>query len=475
MCVFVLLGLAAATCSLPPTVDPNSACVEDGNGFSTIDADSDPDIPISLSISKKGETEDAFKVVHPGTVGALTDDTETDGRYILSCPQVADKKTVQFTISRPAAFSAFGAEWVQLFPKDSWENVTNEYEPFSFNAYGAKIPLAEFRPTSDDLADDAAATADLHVFMEVSSEGDFELKYGNPNLVSGGKWVAVEFKSTLLRVGAPWADCTDSELADPAYSVGSIMPILFGGPNTNSVALRAGFSSYYDAIAELSGVSVPVKVVLEIFNADKTTYTSSAVDSQCYKAGPACPENHFVCKPEYCEMDVWAAIIAGFKAASPGMVTVLGSVDVTSTAMSAYDDLDVDGFYFLGTEASGSRRLSADGDTFSKFGVDWVNKGENNAWDGEYVTVQGRYSLGKSQITSVQTFSRPLTVEIDMRLSAGGTSASGCSGPRTRTSRTTPLATSPGSGGGRHTLALESLAGGTNATALRATCKSGTR
>merc|ERR1719235_897655 len=105
------------------------------------------------------------------------------------------------------------------------------------------------------------------------------------------------------------------------------MPILFGGPNLNSVALLEGEPSYYDAIAELSGVSVPVKVVLEIFSAGITSYTSSAIDGQCYKAGPTCPEEHYVCQPEYCEMDVWAQIIAGFKAASPGMVTVLGSID----------------------------------------------------------------------------------------------------------------------------------------------------
>ena len=61
---------------------------------------------------------------------ALTDSTDTDGRYILACPQAAGKKTVQFSISRPASLTAFGAEWVQLFPKDSWSNTTNECLPF---------------------------------------------------------------------------------------------------------------------------------------------------------------------------------------------------------------------------------------------------------------------------------------------------------------------------------------------------------
>ena len=50
-----------------------------------------------------------------------------------------------------------------------------------------------------------------------------------------------------------------------------------------------------------------------------------------------------VCKPEYCEMDVWKMIIASFQAAStPGMVTVLGAVDADTTA-SEYDTLGTDG------------------------------------------------------------------------------------------------------------------------------------
>ena len=128
-----------------------------------------------------------------------------------------------------------------------------------------------------------------------------EVMYGNPGLQSGGKWVAVQFRSTLLRVGNPWADCSGAaDLGASTYDVGSIMPILFGGPNVNSIALRAGFPSYLDVISELQGVSVPVKVVLEVFNADKKTYTDSAEDGQCYRAGNICPEAHLVCKPEYC-------------------------------------------------------------------------------------------------------------------------------------------------------------------------------
>ena len=101
----------------------------------------------------------------------------------------------------------------------------------------------------------------------------------------GGKWVAVEFKSTLLRVGTPWAECSGAALGAASYSVGSIMPILFGGPNLNSIALLAGNPSYLDVISELTGVTVPVKVVLEIFNKDKKTYTDSKEDTQCYRVG----------------------------------------------------------------------------------------------------------------------------------------------------------------------------------------------
>jgi hypothetical protein len=164
------------------------------------------------------------------------------------------------------------------------------------------------------------------------------------------KWIAVEFKSTLLRVGTPWADCSADVLGSESYDVGTIAPILFGGPNLNSIALKDGFPSYLDVIAELSGVAVPVKVVLEVFNAGTTTYTDSLVDGQCYKAGNACPEAHAVCEASYCEMDVWKSLIADFKAA--GTVTVLGSVDAGTTT-SQYSDLAMDGFYFTDAVEAG--------------------------------------------------------------------------------------------------------------------------
>merc|ERR1719463_963569 len=294
-------------------------------------------------------------------------------------------------VTRPADLTAFGGEWVQLFPKDSWENVTNEYEPFTFNMYGAKIPLPGFRstPTGIDAAHpDAPVDTDLEavdgtglsrqsadgtqteigaspsgvtgpsapeattgyvkVYMEVSDDGDYEVMYGNPGLVSGGN---------------PWATCSDAAVqAAETYPVGSIMPILFGGPNLNSIALLAGNPSYLDVVSELTGVTVPVKVVLEIFNKDKKTYTDRKVEAQCYRAGNACPEAHLVCKPEYCEMDVWKMIIASFKAASTGMVTVLGAVDAPDTPTSEYDTLGTAG---VGHTAAGSTGAPVDGYYFT--------------------------------------------------------------------------------------------------------------
>ena len=59
-----------------------------------------------------------------------------------------------------------------------------------------------------------------------------------------------------------------------------------------------------------------------------------------------------VCKPEYCEMDVWKMLIASFQAAGSstcgdggdeGCVTVLGAVDSPDTTTSEYDTLGTAG------------------------------------------------------------------------------------------------------------------------------------
>merc|ERR1719408_889390 len=139
----------------------------DENLFSTLDADSSDDVPISLSLSTKNASEDAFNVKHAATFGKL-EHVPVDTRWVLSCPQAAGNKTVMFSITRPANITALGAEWVQLFPKDSFENVTNEYEPFTFNDFGAKVPL--FRKTTTGLTDDAPDEGVMHVYMEVKDQ-----------------------------------------------------------------------------------------------------------------------------------------------------------------------------------------------------------------------------------------------------------------------------------------------------------------
>ena len=217
MLSLALLGGVSAACGLSAELDPSGACVLDDNGWPSLDADQDK--VFSLTISKKGVTTDAFRFEHAATAGDLTDATDSDGRYVLACKQVAGFKTVMMTVWRPAAMTAFGGEWVQLFPKDSWENTTNEYEPFTFNMYGAKIPLPGFRSTPTGIDPDhpdapvdtdleaidgtglslqsadgtqteigaspsgvtgtsapEATTGYVNVYMEVSDDGDYEVR-----------------------------------------------------------------------------------------------------------------------------------------------------------------------------------------------------------------------------------------------------------------------------------------------------------
>merc|ERR1719337_26490 len=83
-------------------------------------------------------------------------------------------------VKRPSEITEFGGEWVKAYEKDSWENVTNEYEPFTFNDFGSKIPLQEFRATTKDghgrtIVDDAAPVDAIHVFMVMDKVGDYEV------------------------------------------------------------------------------------------------------------------------------------------------------------------------------------------------------------------------------------------------------------------------------------------------------------
>jgi hypothetical protein len=325
-------------------VDPENLCVVDQNGYATVDHDSQVSPQLSLTIeAKAAEHLDYEGVRHGPTVGAIVDERLSNSRYVIGCPQAANERTVKFTVTRPKEISAFGAEWLMLFPKDSWRNITCEFEPWTYNAFGSKVPL--LRPISNELADDAEASDEMAVYMEVSRRGDFEIKYGNPNLNFEGQWLASEFRSSLLRVGSPWSDCGGGEsgAADSTGTVGAIMPAYYGHPY-----LDDGEAKYAQLVAALTDLpaGVPVKVVLEVFHAAKKDWTTSATGATCYKVGNPCPENHVVCKAEYCEVDRFAAIIAQLKAASPA-VSVLAAIDAETT-LEEYTDagLNVDGAYF---------------------------------------------------------------------------------------------------------------------------------
>jgi hypothetical protein len=378
---------------LQPDVDNGLMCKMAKNGWGVFDADAYVGSPyhtqnITLTIEPKfAQHMDHTGFNHSATKSTLS--PKTDGRYILGCQQPKGEKTVQFTVKRPANMTDFGGEWVKLFRKDDWTNVTNEYEPFTFNQYGAKIPLlrnsGEESPGDKfdaDPTEDFAGT--ISVYMVVEDIGDYEVMYGNkylnttnydecikcstmgPLAYDGSdecgpeciqtRWVAVQFKQTLLRVGSPWADCSDEALATETYpEIGSIIPAYFGHPALNLQMYKDLAAEIFDA----GGAELPVKVVLEIFDADTKLYTMSEEPysaktehpkfgtdySKCYKSGNACPEGHSVCRKDYCELDRWEQIIEMFQAL-PG-VTVLGAVG-ESTTTSEYDILDapVDGFFF---------------------------------------------------------------------------------------------------------------------------------
>merc|ERR1719440_1903583 len=150
-------------------------------------------------------------VYHYKTQGTLQTYDATNDRYILSCAQPTGHKTLKVTVKRPnadddhwshptGAMNYFGAEWVKLYQKDSWIEEKSEKEPYMHNDHGSIIPLSNLRGTDptwapEDLLSDDKATAtekfsQLHVYMNVDKAGDYEFKYGNPNLrhVNDSSW-----------------------------------------------------------------------------------------------------------------------------------------------------------------------------------------------------------------------------------------------------------------------------------------------
>merc|ERR1719265_1495370 len=86
--------------------------------------------------------------------------------------------------------------------------------------------------------------------------------------------VAVEFKSTILRVGSPWANCDESHnVVDEITDVGVILPAFFGRPTPLSSGSRYA-DDYQALLDDLDQVDVPVSVVLEIFTEERGSWGS---------------------------------------------------------------------------------------------------------------------------------------------------------------------------------------------------------
>jgi len=272
------------TCT--PTSDDDNG---EGGGWANVDMDSigetdatgaTKDQDISIEFKKKDCSEVpctlADRTVHGPTVGDFVYE-QINGRYVLDCAQTDGEKTIMIKVTRPSEITEFGAEWVKAYEKDSWENVTNEYEPFTFNDFGSKIPLQEFRPTTKDnhsrtIVDDAAPVDAIHVFMVMDKVGDYEVRYGNPNLnVTGGtedQWIAIEFKKHQLRVGSPWASCSGTTKPSNNYAgVGTLIPVYLGNPSLNLHAYQAVGKTIEDAF-KAPGKSIPTKIILPMFAPD---------------------------------------------------------------------------------------------------------------------------------------------------------------------------------------------------------------
>jgi hypothetical protein len=371
--------------------------------FKSKPAHTDEDV-CTMTSSTDCPQGEGVHTVHGATQGDFTYQP-VNGRYVLPCKQAEGEKTIRITVSRPKELNrldshdhldlpnsdtVFGAEWVKAYEKDSWMNVTNEYEPYTFNDFGSKIPLQEFRATTADedgrtIVIDAKNDEEMNVFMVMDEVGDYEIRYGNPNLkTTTGKWITVEFKKHQLRVGSPWAQCDEAggsiaTTAESYSSVGTIIPVYLGNPALNLADYQNVEAVVKSAFTASS--AIPTKIILPVFTpandgADRTlkpgatTWTEGTrvvngaiakddrnpleaknsayhctqgwkdtdtlpVESHpacslmeyhsCYAAGASCPLDHDVCKPEYCELQRWREIIDMYQAMTN--VQVLGLVE----------------------------------------------------------------------------------------------------------------------------------------------------
>jgi hypothetical protein len=174
-------------------------------------------------------------------------------------------KTLHVEVTRPAVMGTddvnfFQGEFLNMYKKGSWEVLRTEHEPYMHNNYGSVVPLATFRAGDQDLdVDNSKSThPTFNVYMAAPNDGDFEFRYGNPNLIFGrdddlttdqkkaclkagpddsekhcGTWTSIHFSKSMLRVGTPWKSCgTGSQLADTEHQdIGVILPAYLGHPN----------------------------------------------------------------------------------------------------------------------------------------------------------------------------------------------------------------------------------------------------
>jgi hypothetical protein len=414
----LLAAALAADCGLPASIDPvvpanvnaetnptGKSCQVSADGWANINVDatgpSAPSLTIALRDASYTDAENDVHGVHTGTLD--TTQLLSNSRYVLSCPDTATNgKTVKLTVTRDRSLTKFQGEWVKLYRKGSWIEVASEWEPYTHNNHGSKIPLPAYRPdVTEDLDTDssAAPTDNLNVFMSLPDHGDFEVKYGtpylkndcpatgcDPNNEGSGKWIALEFKSTLLRVGNPWGSCG----AGNSYSgVGAIVPLYLGHPNTNRQS--------YDDVATIikTHTNIPIYVVVQMYtptsgnvqratptapptyyeNAQKWTPGTPAEGGEayttCFSAGTPCPKNFASCSVDNCNINQWNQIINDLR--TNDNVKVLAYVETTDeygdargvellradaqaskdaiAATTALPKAALDGFYFGGAAA----------------------------------------------------------------------------------------------------------------------------
>jgi hypothetical protein len=350
---------------------------------------------------------------HYATQGTLTG--PVDNRYKLSCAQPKGHKTLKVTVTRPkdmshpasgvGALNYFQGEFVGLYQKDSFiQEKPAELEPYMYNDHGSIIPVSVLRtggatwPAADLLKDDLSRGEfeTLNVYMSVDKIGDYEFKYGNPNIrysddftdatkdmcdgikkengndvpdewkAACGTWTAIGF-DTVLRVGSPWKkdkqECmgTGADLDTAAVeqdSAGAILPLFMGHPNLASDKYDAFIGQLNLAKAATAAADkFTVYVVLDIFSPsagsledtdadgegdtvfasnDAKWTTSDSTYEMCYSSGNKCPEKFRVCKTEYCHIDTWKSTITKLKASADKIdVKVLGNIDTAESTRSS--------------------------------------------------------------------------------------------------------------------------------------------